>query len=371
MSPRSPARQAEALRLPVLLALGALDAAGYSVIAPGLPAIARDTGLGPAAMGAMAGSFPAAMLVALPIAGRLVRAGRLRQTLVASVLVVIGGSLAFAAQLGIPGLFVARAVMGFGSGGLWMCVTLATLAYWPGQEYRLMARLYAAYSVGALLGPALGATGGVARPFLLYGVLVALLGLLAALLPPTPQGLFVPDRTALRTRSFWVASVAIMMAISAAGLLDGVLPLHLAARLSQPQIGITYVGAALLIAVGSIAAARYPPWPAVATGGLGIIVGVVLIGATGTVWPWLAGLALVGLGAGLSQTGATGLLLARVPTERITSAMAVWSQVAMLGYLAGPAIGGVLAERLGFAWLGAIPLLFLLVVGALRAFEHR
>ena len=54
--------------------------------------------------------------------------------------------------------------MGFGSGGLWIGITFATLAYWPGQEYLCMSRIYAAYSVGALVGPLLGALGGTDTP---------------------------------------------------------------------------------------------------------------------------------------------------------------------------------------------------------------
>ena len=47
--------------------------------------------------------------------------------------------------------------MGFGSGGLWTGITFATLGRWPGQEYLCMSRVFAAYSVGGLLGPAIGA----------------------------------------------------------------------------------------------------------------------------------------------------------------------------------------------------------------------
>ena len=47
---------------PLLLALGALDAAGYSVIVPVAPAIADATGAGPAIIGLLVASFPAGMV---------------------------------------------------------------------------------------------------------------------------------------------------------------------------------------------------------------------------------------------------------------------------------------------------------------------
>jgi hypothetical protein len=70
---------------------------------------------------------------------------------------------------------------------------------------------------------------------------------------------------------------------------------------------------------------------------------------------WGLALVLVGLGAGATQTGATGMLLAAVPIARIVTAMVVWSQLGILGYLAAPALGGLLAQHLGYAALGLLP----------------
>jgi hypothetical protein len=44
-----------------------------------------------------------------------------------------------------------------------------------------------------------------------------------------------------------------------------------------------------------------------------------------------------------------------VPVERIVSAMVVWSQVGIVGYLLGPLVGGVIAEGFGFAFVGLVP----------------
>ena len=64
--------------------------------------------------------------------------------------------------------------MGIGSGGIWIGVTFDTLERWPGQEYVCMSRVFAAYSAGGLIGPALGAFGGVRGPFLAYLLLLLL-----------------------------------------------------------------------------------------------------------------------------------------------------------------------------------------------------
>jgi hypothetical protein len=47
---------------PLLLALGALDAAGYSVIVPVAPTIADQTGAGPTVIGLLVASFAAGMV---------------------------------------------------------------------------------------------------------------------------------------------------------------------------------------------------------------------------------------------------------------------------------------------------------------------
>lgn len=356
---RTPARS---LAYPVLLALSAIDAAGYSIIAPTLPTLAARHDAGPAVIGALASTFPLAMMIGFALAGRLVRAGRTRTTLLTALTTAATGAMLFATAPGLPALFAARALMGLGSGGLWIGVTFATLAYWPGQEYLCMSRIYAAYSAGALLGPALGALGGTAAPFLTYALLLALAVPAAATLPRSAADRFHSDRAALRTRGFWVAAVGIMLAILATGALDGVLPLHFAARLSQTGIGLTYLAVGALIAIGSTAAGHQRPSRMLIAGALAITAGLTLAGATTSYPAWAAALILIGLGAGAAQTGATGLLLTAVPTNRIVTAMVVWSQLGILGYLAGPALGGLLAQHLGYAALGLLPATSLAVV---------
>jgi len=67
-------------------------------------------------------------------------------------------------------------------------------------------------------------------------------------------------------------------------------------------------------------------------------------------------LALIGFGGGAAQTGSTGVLLEEIPTDRIVSAMTVWSQLGIMGYFIAPAVGGPMAEHLGYASLGLVPL---------------
>lgn len=150
----------------------------------------------------------------------------------------------------------------------------------------------------------------------------------------------------------------------------GVLPLHFALRLSQPGIGVAYLLVGVLIAVGSAAAGHQPPARMLIIGAAAITIGLTFAGATTTLAPWAMALLLIGLGAGVAQTGATGLLLAAVPTSRIVTAMIVWSQLGILGYLVGPAVDGVLVQHLGFAapgFLPAVTAIMLIVVAGRRS----
>ena len=53
---------------------------------------------------------------------------------------------------------------------------------------------------------------------------------------------------------------------------------------------------------------------------------------------------LAAVGIGLGNTGSLGLLVEAVPVDRIVTAMVVWSQIGIIGYLLGPLAGGIVAD---------------------------
>ena len=85
------------------------------------------------------------------------------------------------------------------------------------------------------------------------------------------------------------------------------------------------------------------------------VTGISLAGLAASVPLWVLALALAAVGIGLANTGSLGLLIDAVPMERIVSAMVVWSQVGIVGYLLGPLAGGVIAEQFGYALIGLVP----------------
>jgi MFS family permease len=263
--------------------------------------------------------------------------------------------------------------MGLGSGGIWIGVTFDTLERWPGQEYLCMSRIFAAYSLGGLIGPTLGAFAGIRGPFLGYlALLLAALPLVLLVGEPQARREFAADRAVLRTRGFRVASAAILFAVLALGVLEGVLPLHFAERLSQAQIGGLYVGASLIVAASAAAAGGRRPRPLVFAAVLLAVTGTSLAGMAADVPLWLLALALAAVGIGIANTGSLGLLVEAVPIQRIVTAMVVWSQIGIIGYLLGPLAGGLVADSLGYAYLGTVSAIAgLLVVALIRTAATR
>ena len=140
------------------------------------------------------------------------------------------------------------------------------------------------------------------------------------------------------------------------------LPL-LSSALEQAQIAGLYVGLALLVAA-ALAAGRVSPQAAIVGGTILLVVGILISGPTrlsGSGWrPGARGGRL-----GSRTPARSACCSSPVETERIVTAMIVWSQVGIAGYLVGPVAGGAVAETLSFDWIGIVPLA---AAAALQAF---
>ncbi|MER3409268.1 MAG: hypothetical protein C4306_03990, partial [Thermoleophilia bacterium] len=330
-----------------LLGLGALDAAGYGVIAPVVPEIAERTGVGPGVMGLLVTTFGLGQLAGYPLAGVGIRRLGATPILAVSLFLTAAGAVGFAAGDGLAAWFPARALQGVAAGGLWMGVVFSILERWPGEEYRRLSSILAAYSIGGVAGPALGAVGGVAGPFLAHlGLVLAGGGALALAGTPASRPRFASDRAALRTPGFVLASAGVLLVALAIGVLEGPVPLHLGEELSQQEIAALYVGTSIVVGITALATGRAPARAGLALGAILIPVGVGAVGIADTPAAWVAALAAAAIGFGAGETGALGVLLGAVGAQRMVLAMVVWSQVWAIGYLGGPALAGGVAESL-------------------------
>jgi MFS family permease len=350
-----------------LLGLGALDAAGYGVIGPVVPTIAEATSTGTAVIGALVATFGVGMIVSFhPAAVATQRLGSTR-VLAGSLALMIVGAAGFVAAQSLPVYFAARLLMGLGSGGLWTAIALGVIERWPGSEYRRLSGVMAVYSIGGIAGPALASIGGVRGPFLAY-LGIALLGLAALpLLGGSHRDAagFGSDRAVLRSPAFAVSAAAMVLVAITIGTLDGVLPLHFASRLDQAGIAALFVGTSLVVALFAVLAARLPLRPALAASAVAIVAGLAVAGAGDDLPIWIVGLAVAAVGFGLGETASLGFLLEATGPERMILAMVVWNQVFSIGYLVGPAVGGAVAQELGFGAIGLLPLV--VAVGVVAA----
>jgi len=346
-----------------LLALGALDAAGYSVIAPVVPAIARATGAGPALVGALVTCFALGQLVGYPLAGRGIKRAHAAVVLAVALVLMAIGDLGFILGHGLAVYFLSRLLQGVGAGGLWLGVTFGVLERFPEDGYRRLTGVLAAYSIGGIAGPALGAIGGIRGPFIAHLTLVAAGGAVVALLgAPIAPPSFGSDRSILRSSGFGLASAGILLVSLALGTLEGPLALHFGERLSQAEISALYVGGSILLGISATAAGRLPPRLTLAAGTVLLTVAVPLAAATGSIPLWIVAVAIAGIGFGTGEAGALGVLLETVGPERIVLALVVWSQLWGIGYLTGPVAGGAVAEALGYGGIGLLSLVAALLV---------
>src|SRR5919108_2963830 len=341
----------------VFFALAALDSAGYSIIAPVVPEIGDATGTGPGVMGVLVASFAVGQMVGYPLAGRVLQRSQAVVVLLTSLALVVVGDLGFIFGESLVVFFPARLLQGIGAGGLWIGTAFAIIERYPGEEYKRLTGILAAYGIGSIAGPALGGVGGISAPFALHLLFVTAVTLALVAIGTMKQPVsFGSDRAALRSPGFWLASAGILMVSLTLGTFDGPIPLHFAEELGQAEIAALYVLAALVSSASATLAGRGAPRPVLAAATVIMTLAVTLGGATETVGIWVLVAVVVGGGFGAGGGGGVGVLLESIGVDRIVLAMVVWSQVWAVGYLVGPAIGGGVAEALGYGALGLVPL---------------
>jgi multidrug resistance protein len=147
----------------------ALDLVGFGIILPILPLYAERFGASPTTVGLLLASFSIAQLLFAPVWGAVSdRIGR-KPVLVLSLVGTAVGSLVTGLAGSLPLLFLGRILDGMSGASVSVAqASVADLAP-PQERARLFGLLGAAFGVGFVAGPALGALaalGGARLPFL-------------------------------------------------------------------------------------------------------------------------------------------------------------------------------------------------------------
>ena len=324
----------------------AVDLIGFGIVLPILPQYAERFGASAAVIGVLVASFSLAQLVFAPVWGRVSdRIGR-KPVLLISLFGTAVGSLLTGAAGGLLLLFVGRIIDG--ASGASVSVAQASVAdvAEPQDRARLMGLLGAAFGVGFVAGPALGAVGalfGPHVPFYLAAAIAFVNGLLAIRrLPETAAR----RGRAERSPAGLDAEVELQAELERSGTVDGPQPGSVIETAPEPSVGSAPDRAAIirLITVSFVGMIAFSGFEATFSLLTKARFGLQLA-ATGAVFT-VIGLALVAV-----QVGLVGRVNDRLG-ESGTLRLGLVGNAAGLALLAVPA-----------GWATLVPALLLLVVG--------
>ena len=344
------------------------DLVAYSIAVPVLPDFARRLGASPAEIGLMFASFGVTLLlVSVPMGAVSDRTGR-KLPLVTGMLALAGSTLLFARADSLPLLFAARMVQGAADGVTWV-VGFALIAdcYGPEDRGRVIGYVMSGTSLGIIVGPSIGGwlydAGGVALPFQFVAglALVCAIGF-TVIRPETerPQTARPSIWSVMRVPPVAICAAVIVVAASTIAMLEPVLPLFFDRRLglTPSQIGLLFGAAAV---ASTLMPLVYGPmiarWGARRLTLTGLVLTAIWMPAMTTASSLQTALALIvvqWIAIALFVTPSLAYMAevtAFAGGDAYGIGYGIFNTAWGVGLLGGPALGGWLFDRIGFAML--------------------
>jgi MFS transporter, DHA1 family, tetracycline resistance protein len=335
-----------------------IDLLSFGIIIPLLPLYAERFQATPMTIGLLFASYSLAQFVFSPIWGRVSdRVGRrpvmlitIAGSAIGSLIVGLAGSLAI--------LFVGRIVDGVS--GASVAVARATVAdvAAPADRPRLMGLLGAAFGLGFVIGPAIGALAtlwGPQVPFLVAaGLSLANLVVAFVRLPETRTAGALPAtdaRPATDFRSGLVMRFVILtfVAITAFSAFEATFALLADARLTITESGIALVFAGLGVVLVAVQGGMIGPITRrlgeTKTIRMGLILNTIGFAAISTADGWallVPGLVVLALGQGIITPTLSSAVAGSTTPDRAGSALGLQQSAGGLARVAGPLMGGAL-----------------------------
>lgn len=358
----------------------ALDLVGFGIVLPILPLYAQRFDASPTTVGVLVASFSLAQFVFAPIWGRVSdRVGR-KPVLVLSLVGTAVGSLITGLAGTLWVLFAGRIIDGISGASVSVAQASVTDLAPPEQRSRLLGLLGAAFGLGFVAGPAIGALaalGGPHVPFLVAAALAGVNAIVAAVrIPETRSRSRAGGRPAETAeakvprdlRPLLVVAFTSLVAFSA---FEATFALFGERRLgfSLASTGVVFTVIGILIAAANAGLVQ----PTVRRFGeartlrLGLIcngLGLALLPAVHS-WALLApALLLLTVGQGLVTPTLASTVAGRVGDERRGAALGAQQSAGGLARVVGPVLGGVMFDRIGLGapYLGGVVLVALAVV---------
>ena len=371
-----------------------IDLVGFGIVIPILPLYVEEYGPSPLIFGLLMASFSIMQFLFAPILGRLSdRFGRRPVLLVSLVGSAVGYVLfGIAGSLGM--LFASRIIDGISGGNI--STAQAVIADITGPEDRAkgMGLIGAAFGLGFILGPAIGALLVTVAPWM-PGAAAAVTSMIAFVLVLTklPETLdFEAKREArrhpLNTQSLAEAVshplvgyclVMVFFTIFAFANFETTFAQFAKLRFSYSTSTIAwlfvYAGVLGAIVQGGLVgrlAKRFGEGRLIASGTLLSFLALGFLPYTQSRGPLLATLAVLAVGQGIAHPSLSALTSKQVDADEVGGVMGVYQSMSSLARIVGPFWAEVVYGKLGFAWpfrTGSVFMLMACVVAVVTVLQ--
>ena len=344
-----------------------VDLIGFGIVLPVLPLWAEDFGASPLQIGLLTAVYSLMQFLVAPLWGRASdRVGR-RPV----ILVALAGSAVAALLVGfawsLAALFVARILQGAAGASYVAAQAYVADVTTTKDRARGMGLIGAAFGVGFVLGPAIGAlaaaAGGSSTPFFVASGLAALNFVVAWFrLPesrrPGASAAYSPRWALIRT-ALWSRRLAPLVLISFLGTFAFVGMESTFALFGERRFGYGFEEVALLFAYIGIAAAasqgvlvgrlvdRAGELMVLLVGLVGSAAGMLLLALAEDLWLLLIALAVLGLASGLVFATVTALTSLSVGDDEQGGALGLLASSGGLARIAGPIVATGLFGSVG------------------------
>ena len=340
-----------------------IDLIGFGIVVPILPLYAERFGAKGFTAGLLFAVFSAAQFALAPIVGKLSdRIGR-RPVLMISLVGTAVASLITGAAGSLWVLFVGRALDGASGASTAVAQAAAADLAPPQERPRLMGLIGAAFGIGFVVGPAIGALasiGGPRLPFFIAAGLAALNAVAAWIrVPETRHGdrpsesWAVPAsaRRALSPELRRLAIVAFVTTVAFAGF-ETTFGLFAKRRLGIGQRGVSLVFVAVGVVLVAVQGGLFHRFVERRGTRLAYLAGLTLmtigLATLGLAEGWgVLAVTLLALtvGQGLASPSLTQLVAEHAPPQRRGQAMGYQQSAAAVGRILGPPLGGLLFDH--------------------------
>ena len=355
--------------VPILTAISFTVALGFGIVAPAIPAFARQFGVSVAAAASVISVFALLRVVGALPAGRLVDRFGEPGVMAAGIAVVAVSSMLAGFSRSFAELMVLRGSGGLGSAMFSVSAQALLLGRVPaGQRGRASGLYSGGFLLGGISGPVVGglaAAWSLRAPFFIYGALLVVPAVIAATVlrdaphQPAAAGQQPPRSVTALARALHssayraAASANLADGFAALGVRAAIVPLFVRDILHRSAVwtGIGFLvfavlnGAALL--PGGRLADTLGRRPVIMAGCTISAAGMAMLALRPGLWLYLAALAVSGLGSGLLDV-APSAMIGDLLDGRGGTLVAFYQMAGDVGAVVGPVAAGFLVDTASY-----------------------